>query len=99
MAYFANNSEQDTLTDQCRDCPLGCGWTNTLQQVLFDKETELRSCPVSYIQIIYNYDQLKNEKLESAMGMLVDDNGICQIRRILSENRKEEIPDWRDDGH
>lgn len=71
MAYFSNSSDGEVLDMQCCRCPLGGG-----------------GCPVKGIQMLYNYDQLDDgqEKLREAMDMLVDDQGICQVREQLMEN-------------
>lgn len=71
MAYFSNASEGEVLDAQCWDCPLGGG-----------------CCPVHSIQMLYNYEQLKDgqEKLKEAMEILVDDKGVCQVRKKILEN-------------
>lgn len=71
MAYFSNSSEGEVLDVQCYDCPLGGG-----------------CCPVLSVQMLYNYDQLEDgqEKLREAMELLVDDKGVCQVRKKILEN-------------
>ena len=71
MAYFSNSSEGEVLDVQCYDCPLGGG-----------------CCPVRSVQMLYNYDQLEDgqEKLREAMELLVDDKGVCQVRKKILEN-------------
>lgn len=70
MAYFPNSSAGEVLDSQCAQCPLGDG-----------------PCPVASVQLLYNYDQLEDgqEKLQSALTTLVDEAGICQVRRQLME--------------
>lgn len=70
MAYFSNGCEGETLEIQCRHCPLGDG-----------------PCPVQFVQMQYNYVQLDEgqEKLQEAMTALVDDDGICQVRKQLMD--------------
>ena len=44
-------------------------------------------CPTTLVQLTFNYDQCSNEKLKEAMTMLVDDDGICQTRKLLEKIR------------
>lgn len=50
-------------------------------------------CPVALIHAIYNYDQIDVPKLREAMNMLVNEEGICQmrypIRGAAGYNKKE----------
>lgn len=71
MAYFPNGSSGEVLDAQCADCPLGDG-----------------PCPVMGIQMLYNYDQLADgqEKLRHAMRLLVNDEGVCEVRKQILEN-------------
>jgi len=72
MAYFPNGSAGEVLDNQCAECPLGDG-----------------PCPVLLVQMMYNYDQLAvgQEKLREAMTILVDNGGICQVRKqVLEKN-------------
>ena len=71
MAYFSNGCEGEVLEVQCADCPLGGG-----------------PCPVKLIQLLYNYEQLDDgqEKLKDSMSMLVDNEGVCQVRKQILEN-------------
>ncbi len=89
MAYFANGTEGDQLTAQCEDCPLGYGWNDPSQLQLFEFEAEPRPCPIAAVQLIFNYDQIGNDKLTSAMNILVDKNGVCQVRKQLEEIRRQ----------
>jgi len=41
MAYFANGTEGDVLSEQCANCPLGFGWNDPDQKELFDKDRKL----------------------------------------------------------
>lgn len=70
MAYFPNGSSGEIFDNQCAECPLGQG-----------------PCPIAAVQLLYNYDQLgdRQEKLQAAMTILVDDNGICQTRKQIIE--------------
>jgi hypothetical protein len=93
MAYFSNGSEGEVFDWQCYDCPLGYGWNEPDQKRLFDdsvKDREPKPCPTALIQLQYNYDQVDNKKLREAMTALVDDDGICQTRKILMQIRQEE---------
>lgn len=92
MAYFSNGTEGRVLDEQCSDCPLGAGWNDPDQPLLFDVERTMRYCPVAFVQGMYNYDQIKkgNEKLREAMSLLVEDKqGQCQVRQQLLELRQE----------
>lgn len=80
MAYFANSTEGETLDNQCGNCPLGES-----------------ACPIYMVQSLYNYEQLNkgNEKLRTAMNMLVDSRGICKLRPLLGEVKdKSDVPAW-----
>ena len=68
MAYFSNGSEGEILERQCDDCPLG---------------GEGKACPVLGVHLFYNYDQIGNDDLRNAMNVLVDDKGVCQVRKEL----------------
>ncbi len=77
MAYFSNGSEGEVLDDQCADCPIG----------------EMM-CPVLHVQMFYNYDQVASgqEKLRRALSLLVNDQGICQMRPLIVEALHERHP-------
>lgn len=74
MAYFSNGTEGMILDEQCAHCPVG-------------KHPEA-SCPIILVQSVYNYEQLKdgNEKLREAMNALVNEKGICQMRKVMVEH-------------
>ena len=42
----------------------------------------------------YNYDQIGNDKLKAAMNLLVDDEGICQLRPLLTEKKEETMLEY-----
>ena len=86
MVYFANSSE-DTLSEQCADCPLGYGWNDPNQGQLFENEQVPKSCPVALIQLEFNYKQCGIPHLRNAMKMLVDDSGVCKVRALIVECR------------
>lgn len=73
MAYFPNGAAGEVLDRQCEECPLGEG-----------------ACPVLGVQLLYNYDQLEDgqEKLREAMSMLVNDEGVCEVRKQIQESQK-----------
>lgn len=89
MAYFANGSEGEVLDRQCADCPLGYGWNDPAQQQLFDTVKIPLPCPTAFIQFNFNYTQIDNLPLRSAMRILIDDNGECQTRKLLLKVRKD----------
>jgi len=66
MAYFSNGTEGMVLDEQCSECNL----QNTAP------------CPVLFVQMTYNYKQLKkgNELLQEAMNCLVDEDGNCKMK-------------------
>ncbi len=92
MAYFPNGTAGMHLDRQCADCPLGAGWSDPDQIELLDEPKEMRPCPVAFIHLEYNYDQLDkgNEQLMEAMTILVDDVGDCQVRKLLQETQMQE---------
>ena len=71
MAYFPNGCAGEVLDVQCADCPLGEG-----------------PCPVALVQMMFNYDQCSDDqaKLRQAMSCLVDDEGMCQVRKQILDN-------------
>ena len=87
MAYFPNGSSGEFFEDQCYDCPLGAGWEDPRQESFFGFQRELRPCPVAFIQYEFNYSQVGNKDLESAMNQLVNEKGVCQVRQQLVELR------------
>ncbi len=72
MAYFSNGSEGEILDRQCRLC---LGWDS--------------ACPIALVQMLYNYDQVDKgrEKLRDAMSLLIDDDGVCQMKKQLDERK------------
>ena len=76
MAYFPNATAGEVLDAQCGACP-----------VMVADDTQ---CPVQLVQMMFNYDQCNkgNEQLKQAMSILINDDGICQMRQSLM-NRPE----------
>ena len=76
MAYFSNGSEGEILDNQCAECRIP-------QDV---------PCPVLYVQMAYNYDQLDEDGEETltseVMNCLVDKKGICKMKPILDSLKK-----------
>lgn len=70
MAYFSNGSEGEILDSQCAEC------------LHADPDV---GCPIFLIQMNFNYDQLSKgqEKLKEAMEILIDKNGICQMKPLI----------------
>lgn len=106
MAYFSNSSEGSVLDDQCCDCPLGSGWNSPDQPTLFTVGTDyeppgLRPCPVAFVQMQFNYDQVTSEnkgdetarKIMDALVTPLDfktgKGGVCKVREQLMEIRSE----------
>lgn len=73
MAYFSNGTEGSILDEQCAVCPIGS-----------DPDAP---CPVLLVQLHYNYKQLKegNKQLRKAMNLLINKEGICQMRKVMLE--------------
>ncbi len=73
MAYFSNGSEGMYLDAQCDACPIPME----------------APCPVLYVQMTYNYEQLdgdgKEGKVSEVMNCLVDKNGDCKMKPILDK--------------
>lgn len=40
-------------------------------------------CPVYLVQIHSNYEQLDHKPYQTAVNMLVDDDGLCQMRPLI----------------
>ena len=89
MAYFANSTEGFVLDNQCGECML----------------PDDAPCPILLAQTHWNYDQCNNPQLEKCLNMLVDKDGICQMKRVLDKMKgehpcvhgpltKEQIRDW-----
>lgn len=45
------------------------------------------ACPVFLVQMLHNYDQCGNEKLKAAMNLLINEEGLCQMRQLLMEKK------------
>jgi len=78
MAYFANGSEGFILDDQCADCL---------------HADEVATCPIMFVSVKYNYDQLGNEGLISCLEDLVDKKGQCRMRPYIMALKKGPRPD------
>ena len=68
MAYFENGNKSKVLDKQCLTCTL-----------------ENYQCPVHTVQSLFNFDQMAegNDKLRQCMTFLVDDAGVCQVKRLI----------------
>ncbi len=42
-----------------------------------------KQCPIMNVQLVHNYDQCGIPKLRDAMNLLVNEDGICQLRPLL----------------
>lgn len=71
MAYFSNSTDGAILDEQCGNCKL----------------SHDAPCPVLFVQMTYNYDQLGADhwKLREAMNLLIDGNGICQMKKCMDD--------------
>lgn len=73
MAYFSNGCEGEALDNQCARCPLG----------------QDAPCPILAVQLLYNYDQIGNEKLQECLTVLVSDKTGCMMRPLIRKMLKE----------
>ena len=73
MAYFSNGTEGMILDDQCSEC------------LHADPDV---GCPISLLQMNFNYEQNKtgNEKLEEAMNYLINKDGVCQMKPLIDKH-------------
>ena len=73
MAYFPNGTAGEILDEQCHNCLHG-----TSDGIL---------CPVAHVQVEYNYDQLEpwNKPLRAAMNLLINEQGICQMKAAIEK--------------
>jgi len=69
MAYFPNGTAGDILQKQCDKCLHGMN--------------DSLICPVVQVQLTYNYEQIGNEDLQTALNILVDDAGTCRMRTAM----------------
>jgi len=73
MAYFANGTEGMILEEQCCECPVASD----------------APCPILWVQITYNYDQIEKGKrtlVSEVMDCLVDEKGQCKMKPIIENN-------------
>lgn len=75
MAYFPNGTSGQVLDDQCDECIHGL--SNDVM------------CPVYLAQIHFNYDQCRprEKKLRTALNMLIDEKGNCQVKAAFEKVR------------
>lgn len=73
MAYFSNGAEGEVLEDQCIGCLHGEDLT------IF--------CPISAVQTNFNYRQADKGQgaLRQALNMLIDQDGICQMKPLIDK--------------
>ncbi len=78
MAYFPDGSSRIVFDEQCETC------------IHEDPGT---GCPIAYIQLNHNYDQIGNDNLEAVMDALVDENSVCQMKPLIEKYyRKRPLP-------
>lgn len=73
MAYFSNSTEGMILDEQCDNC---------LHQ---DPDV---GCPINLVHQLYNYSQIGNKYLQSAMNILVNEDGKCNMKPLIDAIRK-----------
>ncbi|MFB1500847.1 hypothetical protein [Thiocapsa sp. N5-Cardenillas] len=71
MAYFANGSEGGVLDAQCADCPIG--------------SDPNAPCAVLLAQTLYNYKQIGNALAREILNVLIDDSGMCQMKKSIEK--------------
>ena len=73
MAYFSNGTEGMILDIQCSNC------------IYKNDEDHNLLCPIHHAHMEFNYDQLDKglEKLKACLNILVNDEGECQMRKIM----------------
>ena len=79
MAYFANGSEGMVLDEQCEQCHIDVDMP----------------CPILLLYLEYNYKQVNNPDLRKAMDILVNEQGICQMRLLLDAKMRRVKDDPR----
>lgn len=77
MAYFSNGSD-NRLISMCEDCL---------------HEDPDAGCPIAYVHLTYNYDQLKNVKLQECLNALINEKGECLMRPYVMELKSSPKPD------
>lgn len=72
MAYFANGTEGMYLDEQCYDCIYGL--------------SDEAYCPIHHVQQEFNYDQLKDEKLQQCLNILIGKKDQqCNMKKTLDK--------------
>ena len=49
-------------------------------------------CPVAFVQITYNYDQVGNDLARKIMNDLVSEEGVCQMKKVIDAKQDEDYP-------
>lgn len=44
-------------------------------------------CPITWVQMTYNYDQCDNPKLADCLNDLVDEKGQCKLKPLLEQGK------------
>ena len=78
MAYFPSGISGEILEMQCEKCIHGLD------------DTEM--CPVYFVQQNYNYEQNGNKRLEDCLNYLIDEHGICQMKKAIDAVRILNLP-------
>ena len=42
-----------------------------------------KPCPIAWVQMEYNYEQVGNELAKKILSDLISDNGVCEMKKIL----------------
>jgi|SaaInlLV_10m_DNA_2_1039722.scaffolds.fasta_scaffold07608_7 hypothetical protein len=71
MAYFSNGTDGMVLDDECSTCLIG-------------KDPE-QLCPILFVQIENNYNAVNNEVATNILNHLIDNNGKCAMKEIITE--------------
>ena len=76
MGYFPSGTAGEYLDEQCTEC------------IHEDPEA---GCPIALVQMEFNYSQHDqgNGKLKRAMGILINETGDCQMKKMIDKYYKK----------
>lgn len=66
-------------------------FSNSSDGAIFDEQCGICKygddpCPIAYVQMIYNYDQCKNQVAKRILNDLVSDAGECQMFKMCKKD-------------
>lgn len=86
MAYFANGTEGLYLEEQCDSCIHGAD------------ESQSIMCPIYLVQQEYNYKQNDDGDLRDCLNHLINNQGVCQMKRTLDKMGVKFDTSWQNQG-